>query len=253
MSIFWVLTRRELASYFFSLTGYVIIGAITFLTGASFLQLISGLGNDALPMPVTQMFFGTFYFWMIVLLSAPVVTMRSFALEKSSGTFETLMTAPVGDLEVVAAKFAAAFLFYVVMWLPLLACLFLVGHFTNQPGGAGVLDAGTVTGTYLGIFLVGGYFLAFGCLTSALTRSQMVAAMMSLGFGVSQFALAWWAKSIPVSDHWQSEMWSCVDMFGQMNNFARGAVDTRAVIFYLSTTFLFLFLTLRVVESRRWK
>jgi ABC-2 type transport system permease protein len=250
MSIFWVLLRRELAAYFFSLTGYVIIAAITFLTGESFVQLISALGPDPWPMPVTEMFFGTFYFWMIVLLSAPVITMRLFALEKASGTFETLMTTPVGDLEVVAAKFAAAFVFYGIMWLPLLACLFLVGHYTNQ---AGALDYGTVGGMYLGIFLAGGFFLSFGCLASALTRSQMVAAMVSLAFGVSQFALAWLAKNYPASDQWQSQLWSCLNLFDQMNDLARGAVDTRTLIFYGSTTFLFLFLTLRVVESRRWK
>jgi ABC-2 type transport system permease protein len=187
---------------------------------------------------------------MIVLLSAPVITMRLFALEKASGTFETLMTAPVSELEVVAAKFAAAFLFYVIMWLPLLACLFIVVHFTSQ---AGALDLGTVGGMYLGIFLAGGFFLSFGCLASALSRSQMVAAMVSLAFGVSQFALAWWARNIPVSDDWQSQLWSCLNLFDQMNDLARGAVDTRALIFYLSATFLFLFLTLRVLESRRWK
>jgi len=250
MRIFWVLLRRELASYFFSLTGYVIIAAITFLTGASFTQMISALGNDPWPMPATQMFFGTFYFWMIVLLSAPVITMRLFALEKASGTYETLMTAPVGDLEVVAAKFAAAFLFYAVMWLPLLACLFLVSRFTDQ---AGALDPGTVGGMYLGIFLAGGFFLSFGCLASALSRSQMVAAMISLAFGVSQFALAFWAKNIPVAADWQSQLLSCLNLFDQMNDLARGAVDTRALTFYLSATFIFLFLTLRVVESRRWK
>lgn len=250
MRVFWVLLRRELASFFVSLTGYVIIGAITFLTGASFVQLIDALGNDPWPMPVTQMFFGTFYFWMIILLSAPVITMRLFALEKATGTFETLMTTPVGDLEVVAAKFAAAFLFFMVMWLPLLACLFIVGHFTNQ---AGALGSGTVGGMYLGIFLAGGFFLSFGCLASALTRSQMVAAMISLAFGVCQFALAWWAKNQPLSDHWQSQLLSCFNLFDRMTDLARGAVDTRALIFYLSTTFLFLFLTLRVVESRRWK
>ena len=250
MRIFWVLLRRELASYFFSLTGYVIIAAITFLTGESFVQLINGLGNDPWPMPVTQMFFGSYYFWMIVLLSAPVLTMRLFALEKATGTFETLMTTPVGDLEVVAAKFGAAFLFYGIMWLPLLACLFLVGHFTNQ---AGALDPGTVGGMYLGIFLAGGFFLSFGCLASALSRSQMVAAMVSLAFGVSQFAVAWWAKNLPLANDWQSQLWSCLNLFDRMMDLARGAVDTRALIFYLSTTFVFLFLTLRVVESRRWK
>ena len=250
MRILWVLLRRELASFFLSLTGYVIVAAITFLTGASFVQLIDALGGDPWPMPVTQMFFGSFYFWLIVLLSAPVITMRLFALEKSSGTFETLMTTPVGDLEVVLAKFAAAFIFYAIMWLPLLACLFIVGHFTNQ---AGALDLGTVGGMYLGIFMAGGFFLSFGCLASSLTRSQMVAAMISLAFGVSQFALAWWAKNQPVSEQWQSQLLSCFNLFDQMNDLARGAVDTRTVTFYVTTTFLFLFLTLRVVESRRWK
>jgi len=250
MRIFWVLLRRELAAFFFSLTGYVIIAAITFLTGESFVQLIDALGGDPWPMPVTQMFFGSFYFWMIVLLTAPVITMRLFALEKASGTFETLMTTQVGDLQVVAAKFTAAFLVYAVMWLPLLVCLLIVGRFTNQ---ASALDYGTIGGMYLGIFMAGGFFLSFGCLASSLTRSQMVAAMISLAFGVSQFALAWWAKNNPVSEQWQSQLLSCLNLFDQMNDLARGAVDTRAVIFYVSATFLFLFLTLRVVESRRWK
>jgi len=252
MSIFWVLLRRELASYFFSLTGYVIIAAITFLTGASFMQLISAINNDPNPwtVPVTQMFFGTPYLWMILLLSAPVITMRLYALEKASGTYETLMTAPVGDLQVMAAKFAAAFLFYAVMWLPLLACLFLISHFTDQ---AGVLDLGTVGGMYVGIFLAGGFFLSFGCLASALSRSQMVAAMISLAFGVSQFALAYWARNIPVASDWQSQLLSSLNLFDRMTDLARGAVDTRALTFYLSATFVFLFLTLRVVESRRWK
>jgi ABC-2 type transport system permease protein len=250
MRIFWVLLRRELAAYFFSLTGYVIIAAITFLTGESFVELIDGLGGDPWPMPVTQMFFATYYFWMIVLLSAPVITMRLFAQEKASGTFETLMTTPVSDLSVVLAKFAAAFIFYATMWLPLLACLFIVSLFTRQ---AHALDFGMVGGMYLGIFLVGCFFLSFGCLASSLTRSQMVAAMVSLGFGMSQFALAWLAKNQPLSDQWQSQLLSCLNLFDQMNDLARGAVDTRAVVFYVTTTFLFLFLTLRVVESRRWK
>jgi ABC-2 type transport system permease protein len=250
MRIFGVLLRRELAAFFLSLTGYVIIAAITFLIGESFAQLIDALGNDPWPMPVTQMFFGSFYFWMIVLLAAPVITMRLFALERASGTFETLMTAPVRDIQVVAAKFAAAIIFYLVMWLPLLACLFIVRHFTNQ---ASALDLSTIGGMFLGIFLAGGFFLAFGCLASALTRSQMVAAMISLAFGISQFALAWWSKNNPLTEQWQSQLLSCLNLFDQMTDFARGVVDTRAVIFYVSLTLFFLFLTLRTVESRRWR
>lgn len=250
MRIFLTLTRRELAAFFCSLTGYVIIAAVTFLNGLSFVVLMTNLGIEPSPMPVTEMFYRTYFFWLIVLLATPVLTMRLFALEKYSGTFETLMTTTVGDLQVVAAKFVSALVSYTVMWLPMLACLFVVRHFTNQPG---TLDAGTICGMYLGVFLVGCLFLSLGCFASSLTRSQVAAAMISFVLGVSLFSLGFLAEAIPVAAQWQSQVLSCFNLFEQMHDFARGVVDTRAVIFYVSLTFLFLFLTLRVVESRRWK
>lgn len=253
MRIFWALLRRELSSFFLSLTGYVIIAAITLLVGLSFVVLITGLGSDPFTVPVTEMFYSTFYFWLILLLATPVITMRLFALEKATGTFETLMTTSVGDLQVVLAKFTAAIVFYLVAWLPLLACLFLVQHFANQTGA---LDAGTVGGMYLGIFLVGCLFLSLGCLASAISNSQMVAALISFVLGMSLFSLAYMAKSTEsalVAGHWQTQVLSYFNLFDQVHDFARGVVDTRAVVFYLSATLLFLFLTLRVVESRRWK
>jgi len=250
MRVFGTLTRRELSAFFLSITGYVIIAAVTLLVGLSFVVLIAGLGNDPFRATVTEMFYGTFYFWLILLLVTPVVTMRLFALEKAAGTFETLMTTPVGDLQVVAAKFAAAVIFYLVTWLPMLACLFIVRHFTNQPGA---LDAGTVGGMYLGIFLTGCLFLSLGCFASAISQSQMAAAMISFVLGVSLFSLGFLAKSIPVAAQWQTQVLAYFNLFDQMNDFARGVVDTRTVVFYVSATFFFLFLTLRVVESRRWK
>jgi ABC-2 type transport system permease protein len=250
MKIFWTLTRRELAAFFFSVTGYVIIAAMTLLNGLSFVVLLITLNSKPFTAPVTEMFYSTFFFWLIVLLAAPVITMRLFALEKASGTFETLMTTSVGDLQVVAAKFTAAIVFYTVMWLPLLVCLLMVSHFTNQPGA---LDAGTVGGMYLGIFLTGCLFLSLGCLASSITRSQMTAAMISFVFGVSLFSLGFLAKAIPVTAQWQSQALSYFSLFDQMDDFARGVVDTRSVVFYASLTLFFLFLTLRAVESRRWK
>jgi len=250
MSIFWALLRRELASFFFSLTGYIIIAAVTLLTGLSFVVLLQNLGTDPSPMPVTEMFYRTYFFWLIVLLMSPVVTMRLFALEKSSGTFETLMTTAVGDVQVVAAKFSAAILFYLVAWLPLLACLFIVRDFTRQNAA---LDASTLGGMFIGIFLTGGLFVSLGCFASSLTRSQMAAAMISFVLGVSLFALGFLAEAVPLAGHWQSRVIAYFGLFEQMHDFARGVVDTRTVIFYVSATFFFLFLTLRVVESRRWK
>ena len=250
MQIFLTLLRRELGAIFLSLTGYVIIASVTLLNSLSFVVLMTNLGNDPSPMPVTEMFYRTYFFWLIVLLAAPIITMRLFALEKASGTFETLMTTPVSDLQVVAAKFATAIIFYMVSWLPMIACLFVVRHFTNQPGA---LDGGTVGGMYLGIFLVGCLFLSLGCFASAISRSQMAAAMISFVLGVTLFSLGFLAEALPATAQWQSQALSYFGLFEQMHDFARGVVDTRTVIFYVSATFFFLFLTLRVVESRRWK
>ncbi len=250
MKIFLTLLRRELAAFFVSLTGYVIIASAAFLNGLGFVVLMFSLGGDSIPKPVTEAYYQTPFFWLIVLLAAPVITMRLFALEKFSGTFETLMTTPVSDLQVVAAKFSAAMIFYLVMWLPLFACLFIVRHFTNQPG----LDAGTVGGMFLGILLVGGLFLSLGCFTSALTRSQMAAAMIAFVLGVCVFSFGFLARAIPAgAADWQAQAIAYFGLFDQMDDFARGVVDTRAVIFYVSAVFCFLFLTLRVIESRRWR
>jgi ABC-2 type transport system permease protein len=250
MKIFLALLRRELAAFLYSVAGYIIIAAAAFLNGLSFVSLMVALGDDASPMPVTQLFYSTFYFWLIVLLATPVITMRLFALEKATGTFETLMTTPVGDLQVVVAKFAAALIFYMVMWLPLIACLFIVQRFTSQPHA---LDPGMVGGMFLGIFLSGCLFLSLGCFASALSRSQMASAMIAFLLGTSLFALGFLARAIPTAAQWETQVISYFNLFDQMNDFARGVVDTRAVIFYVSATLVFLFLTLRAIESRRWR
>jgi ABC-2 type transport system permease protein len=250
MQAFWTLARREVGAYFLSMTGYIIIASALFLMGFSFFDLIGQLHQNSTPMPITELFFVTWYFWLILLLTSPVITMRLFALEKFSGTFETLMTAPVSDVQVVLAKFAAALAFYVVMWLPLLGCTLVVRHYTTDPGA---IDAGVIGSTFLGLLLLGGLFLALGCLASALTRSQVTAAIMGLLFGACLFLLGLLAQQAPSGGSWQNEGLAALSFFDQMHDFARGVVDTRPVVLYLTLTAFFLFLTLRIVESRRWK
>jgi len=250
MTAWWTLVRRELGGYFNSMLGYVIIGAALFLMGLSFVVLLVQLRAEPMPMPLTELFFLTPFFWVILLLAAPVITMRLFALEHYSGTFETLMTTPVREVQVVLAKFSAALLFYLVLWLPLLACLLIVQRFTDVPEG---FDVGVVVSTYLGILLLGCLFLSIGCLGSALTRSQTVAAMIGLGLGTALFMASFMADQFQNMLPWQQELLSGFALLDQMHDFSRGVVDTRPVVFHLGLTFLFLLLTLRVVESRRWK
>ncbi len=250
MQAFLTLTRRELAGFFVSLTGYVIIAAAVFQMGLSFVILINNLNGESTPMPVTEIFYVTAFFWLILLLSAPIITMRLFAQEKYSGTFETLMTTPVGDLQVVFAKFSAALIFYAIMWLPLFGCILLVQHFTNEPAG---FDYGTAGSTYLGIILVGCLYMSLGCFASSLTRSQIIAAMISFAIGLTFFLLSFLPEQVSLGKSWGGQALNYMAMREHMRDFTRGIIDTRYVVFYVSLTTLFLFLTYRVVESRRWK
>lgn len=250
MQAFLTLTRRELSGYFLAMIGYVIISAALFLMGLSFVVLIEKLQQEPTPMPVTELFYITPFFWLILLLAAPVITMRLFAHEKFSGTFETLMTAPVSDLTVVMSKFTAALIFWVILWVPLLGCLLLVQRYTA--GGTSV-DPGAVSGAFIGVLLLGCVFLSLGTCASAMTRNQVTAAMISLLFGASLFLLGVLADKIPVTANWQGQVLASLAFFEQMHDFARGVVDTRPILLYISLTLFFLFLTLRIVESRRWK
>jgi ABC-2 type transport system permease protein len=250
MQIYWTLVRRELGGYFKSLLGYVIIASAAFLMGLSFVVLLGNLRSEPMPVTLTELFFMTPFFWMIVLLAAPVITMRSFAMERFSGTYETLMTTPVRDVQVVMAKFTAALVFYIILWLPLLACLFIVRHYTDQQGA---LDAGVLGSTYLGIILIGSVFLAMGCLGSALTRSQTVAAMIGLGLGTALFMASFMTDQFQALAPVPRELLAGFSLVDQMRDFTRGVLDTRPVVFHLSLTFIFLFFTVRAIESRRWK
>jgi ABC-2 type transport system permease protein len=249
MRAYLTLTRRELGGFFLSLTGYVIIAAAALLLGLSFVVLLIKLGSDTTPVPITELFYMTQFFWLILLLAVPIITMRLFALEKFSGTFETLMTTPVSDIQVVAAKFTAALIFYMITWLPLLACILFLRQFTKDSAG---FDPGAIGSTFLGILLMGCLFISLGCFASALTRSQVTAAMISLVLSVGLFMMSFLAERVP-GNSWGSQALSLFGLPEQMHDFVRGVVDTRPVVFSLSLTFFFLFLTLRVIESRRWK
>ena len=250
MQPYLTLVRRELGAYFVSLTGYTIIASVQFLVALSFVILLADLNGKPFDVPFTEAFFNNGLFWLILLLAAPVITMRSFALEKFTGTYETLMTTPVSDLQVVLAKFTGALLFFLATWLPLLAYPYLLRRYSVD---FAQVETGTVTSTFLGISLFGGLYMALGCFASALTRSQIIAAMNTLVLGLGLFLLSFLSVLLPPQPGWQTKLLAHVSMIEHMRDFSRGLVDTRHVVFYLSLTIFFLFLTLKVVESRRWK
>ena len=250
MRVYWTLTRRELAGYFVSQTGYVLLASVVFLLGLSFWNMIVALQSQPTPMPLTELFYETLYFWVILLFIAPIITMRLFALEKFSGTFETLMTVPVKDVEVVLAKFSAAFFFYLVIWLPLILYVFILRRFSTDPAG---ITFGSLASTYLGIILLGLLYISVGTFASAVTRSQIIAAMIAFLLGISLFMLSFLSERVNPEAGWSNLVLAQISMVEHMRDFAGGIVDTRHIVYYLSLTGLFLFLTVKVLESRRWK
>jgi ABC-2 type transport system permease protein len=250
MQAYWALVWRELGSFFKSWTGYIIIAGVMFLLGFSFWSMLEGLNSEPTPVPITQLFYETLYFWLILIVVSPLITMRSFALEKSSGTYETLMTTPVGDAQVVLAKFTGALLFYLILWLPLLACVGIVRYYSHDPAS---LDPATVATTCLGIALIGSVYLSLGIFTSALTKSQIIAAMFTFAVGITFFMLSFLGSAFSTQTGWEAQMIAHLGLMEHMRDFARGIVDSRPVVLYLSLTAFFLFLSWKSVESRRWK
>ena len=250
MSVFRALVRRELSAFFQGPTGFIIIAAVMFLIGLGFVVVLSGLNGEATPMPVTQVFYGTYFFWVILLLIAPVITMRSFAMERASGTYESLMTAPVGDWQVVLSKFAGALIFYMILWVPLLICSVVVRFYVGE---SAVLGLGTMFTSALGILMVGCLYMSIGCFASALTRNQAVAAVSGFALGAALFFTGFFSYFAGDRTDWLSQLARHISLANHMESLTRGVVDLGAIVFFLSLTGLFLYLTHKVVESRRWK
>ena len=212
--------------------------------------MLSGLNGEATPMPVTQVFYGTYFFWVILLLIAPVITMRSFAMERASGTYESLMTAPIGDWQVVLSKFAGALIFYMILWVPLLICSVVVRFYVGE---SAVLGLGTMFTSALGILMVGCLYMSIGCFASALTRNQAVAAVSGFALGAALFFTGFFSYFAGDRTDWLSQLARHISLANHMESLTRGVVDLGAIVFFLSLTGLFLYLTHKVVESRRWK
>lgn len=244
------LVRRELGGYFVSWNGYTVVTSVLFLLGLCFVSLLQALNGEATDRPVTEVFYDTYYFWLILLLVAPLITMRSFAMERGLGTFETLMTAPVRDGTVVLAKFTGAMALYLVSWMPLLAYTFIVRHFSHETAA---LEAGVLGGAFLGIVLLGGVYMAAGCFASALSNSQIIAAIVGFVIGLSLFLLSFLSAATAGKPGVGAAILGHLWLIEHMRDFSRGIVDTRPVVLYLSLTGLFLFLTCKALESRRWR
>jgi len=214
---------------------YVVTGIFLVFTGFFF---------QSSPATYSETSISGFLVWgsILLLLLAPVLTMRLLAEEKKMGTLELLLTAPVRDNEVIVGKFLGSLgiltaMLALTFYYPLLLMWF------------GDPDWGPIATGYLGLFLLGGASLAVGLFASSLTSNQIVAAVVAGGILFALWFVGMAADLLPEA---MGEVIGYLSLSYHFPDFMRGMIDTRGVIYYLSITVLFLFLAIRSLENSRW-
>jgi ABC-2 type transport system permease protein len=250
MRNYLVLLRRELTAYYLSPIAYVVLCLFLILNGLSFYFTLVSLSRGPFTITVVQAFFNDLFFWIAYLLVFPVITMRTFSEEFKLGTIETLMTAPVRDEEVVAAKFSGAFLFYLTLWVPSLLYFLILGWYGNRNA---VGFGAQLWGPYILLFVMGMFNTALGCFASVLTSNQIIAAMLASVLVLGTFFLTLMGYVLNSPSPWLRELFAYVAPVDHMDAFSRGIVDSRALVFYPSCALFILTLTYYVFQYRRWK
>ena len=238
---------RELRSYFLSPLGWVVASAFLLYQGISFQVILDYLNSPDAPPSLKLwefVFGGTLFFWMFLLFITSVLTMRLLSEEKRSGTLEMLLTAPVTETQVVVGKFLAAITFYMAMWSPTVIYALILERYTE-------LDWGPVAAGYVGTLGIGMLLLSVGTFASALTRNQVVAAVVSFTFLFVLFIPAF--LEMLVNDPKWREAFGYMNLYQHMDEFSKGIVDSRRLLYYLSGTVLFLFLAGRAVDAAKGK
>lgn len=228
--------KRELRAYFTTAVGYVFIAIIVALSAVAFsVTTLLSASNDV------STYFTILLFIMMVAL--PVLTMKLFAEERKMRTEQLLLTAPVSIAGIVAAKFFAAFtVFFGANLLYSLAYVTLFIY--SDP------EAGIIAGNIIAITLVGAAFIAVGIFVSALTENQLAAAIGTFGILLAMLGIGLVASKIP----WYPVRYvlGWFSILTRYNNFTNGFFDFAALFYYVSICFIFLFLTCRVYERRRY-
>ena len=250
------IAQKELKSYFSGPIAYIAIGLWALLYGYFFVAILqffvrqsmqmSQMGmqgpqtmnvNQQLIRPLLQ------NVTIMILFVMPMVTMRTYSEEKRSGTIELLLTAPLTDFQIIMGKFIGAMALYAVMLAVTtihIALLFIYGHPEVKP----ILTA------YLGLFLLGGCFISMGLLISSLTKNQIVAGMVTFAVFLLLWIITWIGSfSGPTVD----QLTQYLSIIDHLDDFSKGVVDTKHLIYYISFITFGLFLTAKSVDSERWR
>ena len=241
----YAIYRKELGQYFVSPVAYVVVGLFLVITGHFFMVYVSYASGDQPDAPTWVLRAVLQLFALIFLFLLPMVTMSAYAEEKKRGTLELLMTSPITELQIVLGKFLASMTLFAAMLLPTAgAIVYMWMHSDPAPPFRMVL------GGYLGALLFGGALLSLGTFLSSLTENQIIAAVLTF----AAFLLLWAIDfGVQAAGGPTGQVQQSPSVIQQDDDFTRGIIDTAGGTYYVSFMILFLFLTVRSVDSMRWR
>ena len=243
MRRFFAIVGREWRAYFLSPLAYVIVAAFLVMNGAIFSLIVSVLNNPNAPKgQALPYLFTNFFFWFFNLFVVPIIAMRLFPEERKSGTIEILLTSPVTETEVVLGKWTGALGFFLTLWAPTITYVWILR--SQVP-----IDLGPVASSYFAITLLGAYFLSVGTFASTLTKNQIVAAILAFGMLVPILFVG--LLETLLSDPGNRDLVGYFNVLDHMDEFARGVVDSRRIVYYASATAFFLFLAVASLAAKK--
>lgn len=249
MRHFFTLLRNEIWRLLISPSTYIAAFLFLLIMGFMFQWLLNFYSEDPQDETPSVLFFQLFF--VPVFFMVPLLTMRSLAEERNSGTIETLLTTPVTVTEIVLSKYLASYLYYCCLWLVTSAFHVIFYAFAQRDTP---IDPNPLIGGYVYIFLSGTLFLALGVFASSLTRSQLVAGIVgfTLVFGFIVIGSNVSDLSVIATEQarWIRQLADHLDALQHMSDFSSGIIDTRAIVLYLSSALTFLFLSILMVEYR---
>ncbi|MBI3929464.1 MAG: ABC transporter permease subunit [Armatimonadetes bacterium] len=245
--------RRELMAYFNSTLAWVLMGGYLLILGILYYAMVGWFAEasqtagmnpfGARNMNVMEELVAPLMWWMgfLMLGILPLLTMRLFAEERRSGTLEMLFTYPLSEAQIIGGKFLAAMSVVGLLLAFTLGEMVMLSRLTS-------LEWPVVGSGYLGLLLVGAAFVSFGLWASSLTPSQMIAAVVSYG----GLMVAWLVSAVEDKMPAVKDRLGEVSILEHLDSLARGQLSTHDLVYYVAWVALFLFLTARVLESRKW-
>jgi len=250
------IAHKEVRAYFASPIAYIVIGFFALLFGWFYIGILDWFVRQGMQMGqfgmqgpqnlnINQQMIRPLLqnVTILVLFLMPMVTMRTYSEEKRSGTIELLLTSPITDFQIIMGKFLGAMALYGVMLLVSLIHIGVLFAFGNP-------EWKPVITFYLGLLLLGGCFVSLGLFISSLTKNQIVAGMVTFAVFLLLWIVTWVGSAWGPTAETVTQRLSIID---PLDDFGKGVLDTKHLVYYLSFIAFGLFLTAKSVDSERWR